>query len=169
MHDPVSRTLRPVHGRGSRTRGFTILEVALASTIMALGIASSIVVMQAGFKAVDVARDNTLASQILQSEMERLRLMAWDNPSTTARDSIRELPETETVALGSMFTTNTVLASRFEVVRTVTPDSSRPNDIRYITISVTWRTLDGRTQTRSFRSMYAKNGLYDYYTTVAAR
>lgn len=168
MKAALARADRPNFRLRSRPdRGFTILEVAIASSIMALGLATSIIVMQAGFKSVDVARDNTLASQILQSEMERLRLMAWDNPGTAARDSIRELPESETVSLGSMFTTNAALANRFQVTRTVTPDSARPDDIRYITISVTWRTLDGRSQTRSFRSMYAKNGLYDYYTTVA--
>lgn len=169
MHDIFPRPPSAIRRRSPRTCGFTILEVALAATILALGLSTSIIVMQAGFKAVDVARDNTLASQILQSEMERLRLMAWDNPATTARDSIKELLATETVSLGSMFTSNQALASRFQVVRTVTPDSARPNDIRYIKIEVTWHTLDGRPQTRSFRSMYAKNGLYDYYTTVAPR
>jgi hypothetical protein len=66
-------------------------------------------------------------------------------------------------------TADSELASRFQVERTITTDSARPNDVRYVRITVTWRTLDGRSQTRSFRSMYAKNGLYDYYTTVARR
>jgi Tfp pilus assembly protein PilV len=168
MHSPPSRSAPASDRRHSRNHGFTILEVALAATIMALGIASSIVVMQAGFKAIDVARDNTLASQILQSEMERLRLMPWAN-STVERDSITELVSPETVSLSAMFSTSEALASRFTVRRTIDTDSTRPGDIRYITISVTWRTLDGRRQTRSFRSMYAKNGLYDYYTTVSRR
>ena len=61
------------------TRGFTIIELALASFIMAFGIAASIIALQVGFRALDVARDSTLASQIMQSEIERLRLMAWSN------------------------------------------------------------------------------------------
>jgi len=171
MHDVVPRPPTAIHRRGPRTCGFTILEVALAATIMSLGIASSILVMQSGFKAIDVARDNTLASQILQSEMERLRLLPWNRSDTTERDSILELLTTENVSLASMFTSSAdaELASRFQVERTVTTDTGRPNDVRYIRIAVTWRTLDGRSQTRSFRSMYSKNGLYDYYTTVAAR
>lgn len=134
---------------------------------MALGLATSIIVMQTGFKAIDVARDTTLASQILQSEMERLRLMPWSNSGTTAVDSITELPEKETVNLATMFSSSTALAAKFSVVREVESDSDRPTQVRYVTISVTWNSIDGRTHTRSIRSMYAKNGLYDYYYTVA--
>ncbi len=149
------------------TRAFTILEVSLAATVMALGISSSMIAMQTGFKALDVARDTTLASQILQSEIERLRLLSWSNTSTTAIDSITELPETEAVSLATMFSSSTALAEKFQVSRTVVRDERRPDFVRYITISVTWRSYDGRSHTRSFRSMYAKNGLYDYYYTKA--
>ncbi len=149
------------------TRAFTILEVSLAATVMALGISSSMIAMQTGFKALDVARDTTLASQILQSEIERLRLLSWSNTSTTAIDSITELPETEAVSLATMFSSSTALAEKFQVSRTVVRDERRPDFVRYITISVTWRSYDGRSHTRSFRSMYAKNGLYDYYYTNA--
>ena len=139
----------------------------MAAFIMALGIGSSVVTMQSGFKSINVARDTTIASQILQSEMERLRLMAWNNTSTTAVDSICELPATETVNLSSMFSSNSAFTSKFTLTRTVAADEARPNDVRYITLSVSWKTLDGRSQSRSFKSMYAKNGLYDYYYTVA--
>jgi Tfp pilus assembly protein PilV len=164
------RPRRPVGFSDAARRGragFTIFEVAIAGAVMALGIATSIIAMQSSFKSIDVARDTTLASQILQSEMERLRLMAWNNTTTVAVDSICELPEKEEVSLSSMFTSSAAIASRFRVIRTVETDADRPSDVRYITIYVQWRTSDGRTQQRSFRSMYAKNGLYDYYYTLA--
>jgi Tfp pilus assembly protein PilV len=151
------------------TRGFTIVEVALASFVMAFGIATSIIAMQTGFRALDVARDSTLASQIMQSEIERLRLMAWNNPGTVAIDSILELPASETVSLSSMFSANAALAAKFTVTRTVAAaaDGTRPDDVRYITINVVWNSYDGRSHNRSFTTMYSKNGLYDYYYTVA--
>lgn len=163
---PARSTSSPARQRRG-TGGFTIIEVALAASIMALGIATSIIVMQSGFKAIDVARDTTLASQILQSEMERIRLMPWSNTGTTAVDSITELPAKEAVDLSTMFSSSTEIANKFQVVRIVEADSSRPAAVKYITLSVTWRTSDGRSQTRSFRSMYSKNGLYDYFYTVA--
>ena len=139
----------------------------MAACVMALGIATSLLAMQSGFKALDVARDTTIASQILQSEMERLRLLPWNKTSTTAVDSICELPASETVSLASMFSASSEFTSKFTVTRTVETDTSRATDVRYITIAVQWRSYDGRTHNRSFRSMYAKNGLYDYYYTVA--
>jgi Tfp pilus assembly protein PilV len=148
-----------------RKAGFTIIEVALATFVMAIGIATSIIALQMGFKSLNVARDTTLAAQIMQSEIERLRMMPWSNP-TVAIDSISELPGSEAVSLASMFTTNPQLAARFAVTRTVTDDGGRPG-VRYITLSVTWNSYDGRSHVRSFTTMYCKNGLYDYYYTVA--
>ena len=167
---PASRASGPgLSGLRQRRRdaGFTIIEVAMASFVMAMGIATSIIAMQAGFKQVEVARGTTLASQIIQSEMERLRMMPWNNTSTTAVDSICELPATETVDLSTMYSSSTALASRFTVTRTVTSDSTRPDDVRNIDISVAWTTYDGIQHTRSFRSIYVKNGLYDYFYTLA--
>lgn len=137
----------------------------MATFVMAFGIATSIVAMQTGFRYLDIARGNTLASQIMQSEIERLRLLPWSKSSTVAIDSILELPATENVDLSTMFTTDPTLASRFTVVRNVADDGGR--DARYITVKVTWKTSDGQTHRRSFTTMYAKNGLYDYYYTSA--
>ena len=141
----------------------------MATFVMAFGIATSIIALQMGFRSLDVARDATLASQIMQSEIERLRLLPWNNTSTPAHDSIAEfaLDTAENVSLSTMFASNPTLAAKFAVTRTVTADSTRPSDIRYITITVTWSSYDGRSHTRSFTTMYAKNGLYDYYYTLA--
>ena len=98
-------------------------------------------------------------------EIERLRLMPWSNPSA-AVDSISELPASETVALSTMFTTNPQLVAKFSVTRTAIDDGTRAN-VRYITLTVSWNSYDGRGHTRSFTTMYCKNGLYDYYYSIA--
>lgn len=137
----------------------------MASFVLALGIATSIIALQSGFKFIDVARDTTLASQILQSEIERLRMMSWS--TVNALIPAGEDEGKATVDLATMFTTDANLASRFSVVRHVTKDSSRPDDVRFITLTVTWNSLDGRQHTRRFQAKYIKNGLYDYYYTLA--
>lgn len=142
-----------------RQRGFTIIEVTLAAFVMALGLATSIVAMQSGFKFLDVARDTTLASQILQSEIERIRMMSWATVSA--------LPAEEAVDLATMFSSDVNLASRFTVKRLVSSDPDRPADVRLIVMIVSWRSFDGRSHTRRFEAKYVKNGLYDYYYTLA--
>jgi hypothetical protein len=164
-------------GRARRRRadsGFTILEVAMSAFVMAFGIATSIVAMQTGFKTIDVARGTTIASQILQSEMERLRLMSWTNLVTlsTAVDAVAPIPAGSPAGVekfdgAAYFSANPDVAGKFIITRTVSPDGSRPADIMNIIISVQWTGFDGRSHTRSFTSMYAKNGLYDYYYTLA--
>lgn len=137
----------------------------MASFILAFGIATSIIALQTGFKFIDVARDTTLASQILQSEIERIRMMSWG--TVDALIPAGEEKGSETVNLATMFTSDVNLANRFTVVRTVTKDTTRINDVRFITLQVTWESLDGRSHSRSFQAKYIKNGLYDYYYTLA--
>ena len=141
----------------------------MATFVMAFGISTSIIALQMGFRAIDVARDETLASQIMQSEIERLRLWPWSK-STPASvvDSITELPSSEAVSLASTFASNTKVTNRFSVTRTVANDPAEPTrNVRYITIAVSWKGYDGRSHTRTFTTMYAKDGLYDYYYTLA--
>jgi Tfp pilus assembly protein PilV len=139
--------------------GFTILEVAMATFVMALGIATAIVAMQAGFRHLDLARGTTLASQIIQSEMERIRMMSWSGVSA--------LPASEVFDGATNFSASSRITGKYQVTRTRTPDGARPSDVMNLNISVRWNTYDGRAHTRSFNSIYVKNGLYDYYYTVA--
>lgn len=141
---------------------FTIAEVVVASFVMALGITTSIITLQSGYKAIDTARGNTLASQILQSEIERIRLMSW----ATVTDATNMMGE-KTVDLSTVFSSNAELARKFTLKRTVTNDSSRVGEVVDIYLQVTWNTSEGRSHQRSFQTKYVKNGLYDYYYTLA--
>jgi hypothetical protein len=167
----------PLPGSPRRRRAnaaFTILEVSMATFVMAFGIATSIVAMQSGFKTIDVARGTTIASQILQSEMERLRLLSWTTMTalSTATDTTAPFPTGSPAGVemfdgATYFSSSTEVANKYTITRTVVADSTRPSDVYNITISVRWQSYDLRWHTRSFTTMYAKNGLYDYYYTLA--
>lgn len=147
------------HLRTHLSKGFTIIEVAIASFVMLLGISSMVLTMQAGFKTVDLARDSTIASQVLQTEMERLRMLSWANLIT--------IPESETVDLTDVFLTQPQLASRYKLVREISTDADRADNVRNISLTVTWVDFTGKSHERMFRTIYVKNGLYDYYYTLA--
>lgn len=141
---------------------------------MALGIATSILALQQGFRFLDVARGTTLASQILQSEVERLRMMSWTNILTLAAATDTTAPSPAGSPAGvevfdgaAYFSTAASLTGDFLITRTVALDAARPTQAALITVSVTWRSADGRTHTRSFETKYIKDGLYDYYYTLA--
>lgn len=151
-HPSLARRLRS-------TRGFTIVEVAMASFVMAFGIATSIIAMQSGYKSIDLARGSTLAAQILQSEIERLRMLSWT--------SINALPATATFDGATNFSSSSDIVGKYTITRTVTADATRPTEMKNITVRVRWQTYDLRWHQRSFQALYAKNGLYDYYYTIA--
>jgi Tfp pilus assembly protein PilV len=145
--------------RPARNQGFTIVEVAMATFVLALGIGTAIIALQTGFRHLDVARGTTIAAQIMQSEMERIRMMSFAGVSA--------LPLTDSFDGALNFTASTRVAGKYTVTRTRTPDSTRPTEVMSIGIAVAWNSYDGRSHTRSFNSIYTKNGLYDYYYTIA--
>lgn len=140
-------------------RGFTIMEVTMSTFIMAMALSTSILTMMGGFRSIDVARNITLASQVLQSEMERLRLMSWSD--------IAALSTSETVDLSTVFTSDAALAARYQLVRQVTDVSGKVGEMKQITLAVTWTNSSGLPLSRQFTTYYTKDGLYDYYYTLA--
>ncbi len=153
----------------SRRSGFTIIEVAMAATVMVLAISSALIVMQSGFRALDTARKTTIASQIIQSEMERVRMLSW----TRVEALMTADPKIE---LDTIFPKNTELERKvfaqmdntFTATRSITPLTDYANEVVVITVTVTWKGIDGVAHTRSTNTRYCKNGLYNYYYTLAS-
>jgi Tfp pilus assembly protein PilV len=152
----------PLRSRRRRTAGFTIVETALAAFVMALGIATSLTALQAGLKATDTARNMTLAGQIIQSEIEIIRLENWSQICALAASGTIDPTSTISTNSGSSLDTllNTI-ANRFTVTRTVADIAGR-TDIKTITLSVTWTGIDGRSHNLTYQTRYAKDGLADY-------
>jgi type II secretory pathway pseudopilin PulG len=153
-----------------RRRGFTIVEVMMAAAVMVFGIASSLITLQFGMRSVDTARNMTLASQIMQSEVEILRLQNWaqivalQTAQTTSTTPTLINPAT-TISTGtstSLDATLTAIAARFTCTRLISDISGRAN-IKQITLNVSWTGVDGRPHQLSFETRYAKNGLSDYF------
>ncbi len=152
------------------TGGFTILEVALAAAILALGIVTSLTTLQFGMRQVDTARSMTLAGQIMQSEMEILRLQNWSQ--IVALQNAQASPTTpatvntaNSITSGSstpLDATLTAIANRFTCTRLVENVSGK-TDMKQITLVVTWNGVDGRGHSLRFQTRYAKNGLSDYF------
>lgn len=135
----------------------------MAATVMLLAIVTSLTTLQFGMRSVDTARSMTLASQIMQSEMEILRLQNW--AQIIALDGTNEINASNSITTGSATTldaTLTNIASAFRCYRTVESISGRAN-IRRIALRITWRGVDGRPHQLSYESRYARNGLSDYF------
>lgn len=145
----------------SRTAAFSLLEVMLAGLVLALAITTSLTAIQRAFLSLDTARNLTTAGQILQCEMEKLRMRPWSvvgaYPLTTGPAAI---------AMDPAFTANPAVSNRFILYREVTdvpPPTGSTLPMRKVTFTVTWKNYDGRSLTRSYTTYYGKDGLNDYY------
>ncbi len=151
---------RGEHGGLKKTRrtraAFTLVEVMMAFTILIAGLCGGLATLQSGFKTIDSARCSTLSAQIMQSQIERLRLLNWAELNAAAGAN---LP----VAVADLVPASALdMAGRFTLTQTIATDPARP-DMANITLNVAWTGLGGIPQTRSFVTRYAKNGLNDYY------
>ena len=139
-----------IGSRRRNRRGFTLVEVMAALTVLILVLVSSIAAITIGFRLLEDARFSTLASQVLQSEMENLRLKNWTQLST--------VPTSGSFTVDSDI--NTASFGRFTCTRSI---SDVRTDMKQVTLSVTWRSMDGRAHSRQYTTYIGKDGLNDYY------
>jgi Tfp pilus assembly protein PilV len=141
--------------------GFTLIEVTLAAMVMAMVLGSSLVVLGRGFKVLDSARAVSYASQVMQSELEKMRLTPWGDGTTAGTGTTgvsAYATSLTTIPIDTSFFVAGDYASRMTLQRKV--EDVHDGMIK-ITLTVTWKTVDQRTMTRSYITYYGKNALYD--------
>ncbi|HKB56714.1 MAG TPA: prepilin-type N-terminal cleavage/methylation domain-containing protein [Lacunisphaera sp.] len=149
---PQPRHLRPA--------GFTLVEVMMASLILVAGFIGMIEAVGLGSNMMDSARRQTLAAQILNHEIEKLRLSSWTTISAMTATS-----PTPTID-GQFSTAITASGATYTLTRTVADPTT---NLREITYTVTWVVKTSRlkadgtlltfTYTRTNSAYYGKYGL----------
>jgi Tfp pilus assembly protein PilV len=135
-----------------RTAAFTLVEVMVASTVLIFGIVTAITTSQRGLQALDAARNLTAASQLMQSEMERIRLLNWTQLEALQQSGTNTVTSEATAGL-----------ARVTCTRAITDIKT---DMKQITLSAVWRGYDGRDHTARLITRYGKSGLNDYFYTT---
>jgi type II secretory pathway pseudopilin PulG len=144
---PPPRPRRPA-------RAFTLAEVMVAAVVLLFGLVTAITTMQRGLQAVDTSRNLALATQLMQTEIERLRLKSWAQ--------LEELQNSGLTAV-SFDGTAGAAAARFHCTRTII---DAKEGMKEITLVTQWNGYDGRSHTARLVTRYGKNGLNDYISTV---
>lgn len=129
---------------------FTIMEVMIAMTVLLLVFMSALAGLTIGYRMLEEARTSTLASQILQSEMENLRLKNWTQ--------LNAMPATEPFTIE----VDTALAGfpNFVCTRSIYTVQA---DIKEAVLTVAWVAKDGRARSRRYITYLAKEGINDYF------
>jgi Tfp pilus assembly protein PilV len=159
-------------GRSRRKKGFTLIEVVMASFVMMFGILSAMITVQASFKMIDRARYTTLAGQILQSQMEKLRLLTWSQLTDPVNGPVAHPNFTPDISLAS---SSTAQINHFtpagggactQTIADATAPSVCAGTMKDITLTATWVGSDGRRQALSYVTRYAQNGISDFFYTT---
>jgi prepilin-type N-terminal cleavage/methylation domain-containing protein len=148
----------------ARKNGFTLVEVMMAATILVVGFIGLIQAVTVSSAMMDTARRQTLASEIINHEIEKLRLVPW---SVVTGTDIVGLPAGPTsVAIDAQF--NAAIAASgaaFSLSRSVADPVA---NLREVTFTVTWVVTTSRrsggslltfTYTRKNSAYFSKYGL----------
>jgi len=161
--NPISASARsltaPIQDCRRKRAAFTIVEVMMAVMVMTGAFAATITTLQRGFQSIDTARNLVIAGQIMQSEIEKMRVSPWSSAGAVI-GMVDYTDASPAIQIDANFPAN--VASRFTVTRTMA--DPKP-DMRKITLTVTWRNVDGRQLSRSYVTYYARYGLYDYFSS----
>jgi hypothetical protein len=172
---PVAQSSRQFLYSGHRLQrsgqsAFTILEVLIAAFVLLTAIGSSLYALGRGFASLDSARSISYASQIMQSEFEKMRLLGWGTGTDGAGSGAvgsgvsAYLTTPEDVPIDSSWEGS----SNMRMVRVASNAPGHTSDYKeviMIKLTITWKTRDGRELSRSYVTYYGKNGLYDYLRT----
>lgn len=141
----------------------------MAFSVLVLAICGSLTALQKSFSSIDTARCSTLAAEVMQSQVENLRLMKWSvltaqpQPSHTfTKEELRKLVPISAADVIDRFT----LTQTLQLDPAYADKSGNPSMMK-ITLEVTWTGSGGGTaqHSRTFTALYAKEGLYNYYGT----
>jgi Tfp pilus assembly protein PilV len=130
-----------------------LIEVLLAAVVMLAGIVGMMQAVTSGSEMLDVSRKQTVATQIIHSEIEKIRMNDWSDIAIS--------PDTN-LPLDSNF-------QAFKCSRSITPvpgktdPSTNEVTMKQVTYTVTWVGNTGRSYSRSGSTYVGKNGLYVAY------
>src|ERR1043166_2228912 len=112
-----------------KQNGHTLVEVMVASTLLAFMVISLYAGISSGFAVIRVARENLRATQILQERMEVLRLIKWSDvaPGFIPTTFVASYSATDpvTAPAGDLTYTGTVNITNAPVADTTYADSLR--------------------------------------------
>lgn len=144
----------PIPGPGcvQGARAFSLVEVMVASCVLMLGISGALVTLQRSISSIAQARQLDTASQVMQTELERLRLLNWTQLGALQQSGATSVP----VPTGGDF-------ARFTCEREI---RDLREGMKEITLIASWGGLDGRAHTARLVTRYSRSGLNDYFYTT---
>ena len=136
---------------------FSLIEVMFAVIIIGVVFVSLYVGIGQGFGVIQVARENLRATQIMQEQVEILRILNWNQIMTNAS------PWNFTASFYPANLTNqgVVYTGRIDLTNAAVP-ATYAADVRLAIVSLSW-TSGNISRQRELRTMVSRYGLHNYF------
>ena len=128
---------------------FTLVQVILSSDIFGLLFAPVATALTQGFTIIENAHDNAHINQILQSEIENIRSMYWED--FDAMDNCERIQQQAGIS--------TLISNRYVCERFINERRVGHNEI---ILTTNWTDRRQVSYFRKFVTYYTKEGMYDY-------
>ena len=143
-----------------RHHAFTLMEVMLAVVIVGVEFVSLYVAISQGFAVVQSARENLRATQIMQEQVEIIRVLDWDKVTTTPS------PWNFNASFYPAGGTNVGIVYTGKIAVSDAPvPAVYAADVRLVVVSLSWTNgANARiSRNRELRTLVSRYGLHNYY------
>lgn len=128
---------------------FTLVELMVGMALAGIIFTGAFSGMKTGFDIVEESRDQARVTQLLQSEIERMRTLNWTD--------LKSLPANATITLDGALAQ--AYAERYTFTRNITQTSADQIEVEVV---ASWKN-GNRNRSLSMFTGFTQNGLYDYY------
>tara|TARA_B110000495_G_C23022609_1_gene606921 strand:- start:1578 stop:2066 length:489 start_codon:yes stop_codon:yes gene_type:complete len=150
---------------GTKSGGFTLMEVMVAITVITLVLGGGITALIQGNRMISDARDSTRISQIIQSEIETLRTMTFSDLSDLTNPSDPQFINFTLLQLQGQFAV--AYADRYTLWRGVLQeDNNNDGTLDQIGVFIYvgwWPSHSDYWTYERYYTRFTEDGLNDYY------
>lgn len=131
--------------------GFSLIEVAIASLVIGILVASILSTVTHGFSILSRFRQTLRANQILQQELETIRTYSWSQMTNASNFGSSNYYDGSLLYVSTRSITNYSNSTTYGT-----------NYMKKVTVSITWTNAPGKVANKTMTTLFTQGGLNDY-------
>ena len=145
---------------GANRFGFTLVDVMIGVLALAAMVASLYLGLGQGFAIIQTARENLRATQIMQEQMETIRLYTWEQMTTSGFVPVNftaPFDAASTQSTGGLVYSGTITIAAAPMTE------SYAGDHKLVTVGLSWASSTTTQHRRQLSTIVSRYGLHNYY------
>lgn len=147
------------HMRTAQRTAFTLVEVMISLVVLVVVFSGFYLCLSEGFAVAKASRESLGASDVLQQQMETIRLYTWGQLNS---NGFIASTFTAPINASSAASSNGPFYMGQVIITNAPMSESYSNDHRLVTVTLTWNS-GGVQRTRQMSTLVSQFGLHNYY------